>query len=155
MTFKKGLPPHPGQSLSVAWAHQDKVLVSGDSLGHVRIWGLTASPPTCNTVSVLAPSAHNTPDRSSALVWAVCVLPDLTVFASDSKGRTHVIDGKMGMVEKSFVAHHGADTLSVVNDGFEVFSAGVDGRVVHYKRVVQSQNGGLTVAEWVMAGATR
>ena len=37
-----------------------------------------------------------------ALVWAVAVHDDLTVWAADSKGNTHVIDARMGLVMKRF-----------------------------------------------------
>ena len=36
------------------------------------------------------------------------------MWAADSKGNTHVIDARMGLAVKRFVAHHGADVLALV-----------------------------------------
>ncbi len=39
-------------------------------------------------------------------MWAVAVHDDLTVWAADSKGNTHVIDARMGLVMKRFRSPH-------------------------------------------------
>jgi len=44
--------------------------------------------------------------QEMALVWAVAVHDDLTVWAADSKGNTHVIDARMGLVMKRFRSPH-------------------------------------------------
>lgn len=156
LEFKQLLPRHPGEALSVAWGFGDRVLVTGDSHGVLRVWQLgkdrSGIPPTVQTVSI----ASNTGSggfKKAALVWAVAVHSDMTVWAADSKGNTHVIDAKMGLVVKRFVAHHGSDVLALATHGLnDCFSGGVDGRVVHYRRVNTADMAG---GQWVVAGAAR
>jgi WD40 repeat protein len=162
VVFRQLLPRHPGVALSVAWGPGDRVLVTGDSHGVVRVWQLgkerSGAPPAVQTISV----ASNTGAggmKKAALLWAVAAHADMTVWAADSKGNTHVIDARMGLVVKRFVAHHGSDVLALATHGLnDCFSAGVDGRVVHYRRVAcvsanspPAQMGG----QWVQAGAAR
>jgi len=165
VVFRQLLPRHPGVALSVAWGPGDRVLVTGDSHGVVRVWQLgkdrSGAPPTVQTISV----ASNTGAggmKKAALLWAVAAHADMTVWAADSKGNTHVIDARMGLVVKRFVAHHGSDVLALATHGLnDCFSAGVDGRVVHYRRVtcVSSVSASSPAAQiggqWVQAGAAR
>jgi len=151
--FRQLLPRHPGEALSVAWGPGDRVLITGDSKGVVRVWqlGKSGAPPTVQTVSI----ASNTGGgfKKVSLVWAVAVHADMTVWAADSKGNTHVIDARMGLVVKRFVSHHGSDVLTLATHGLnDCFSGGVDGRVVHYRRVKGTTEAG---ADWVVAGAAR
>jgi len=158
VVFQQLLPRHPGEALSVAWGFGDRVLVTGDSHGVLRVWQLgkerSGIPPTVQTVSV----ASNTGSggfKKAALIWAVAVHADMTVWAADSKGNTHVIDAKMGLVVKRFVSHHGSDVLALAAHGLnDCFSGGVDGRVVHYRRVstADSSHAG---GQWVVVGAAR
>ena len=159
VVFRQLLPRHPGEALSVAWGPGDGVLVTGDSHGVVRVWQLgkerSGVPPTVQTISV----ASNTGAgglKKAALLWAVAAHADMTVWAADSKGNTHVIDGRMGLVVKRFVAHHGSDVLALATHGLnDCFSAGVDGRVVHYRRVSGASGAAQAGAQWVQAGAAR
>lgn len=157
IVFRQLLPRHPGEALSVAWGFGDRVLITGDSNGVVRVWqlGKNGAPPTAQTVSI----ASNTGTggfKKAALVWAVAVHADMTVWAADSKGNTHVIDGKMGLVVKRFVSHHGSDVLTLATHGLnDCFSGGVDGRVVHYRRVSSSAASMDVGGDWVVAGAAR
>lgn len=168
VVFLQLLPRHPGVALSVAWGPGDRVLVTGDSHGVVRVWQLgkerSGAPPTVQTISV----ASNTGAggmKKAALLWAVAAHSDMTVWAADSKGNTHVIDARMGLVVKRFVAHHGSDVLALATHGLnDCFSAGVDGRVVHYRRVSSVSSVSSVSApsppaqmcgQWVQAGAAR
>jgi WD40 repeat protein len=159
VVFRQLLPRHPGEALSVAWGPGDGVLVTGDSHGVVRVWQLgkerSGVPPTVQTISV----ASNTGAgglKKAALLWAVAAHADMTVWAADSKGNTHVIDARMGLVVKRFVAHHGSDVLALATHGLnDCFSAGVDGRVVHYRRVSGASGAAQAGAQWVQAGAAR
>lgn len=156
--FRQLLPRHPGEALSVAWGHGDRVLVTGDSQGMVRVWQLgkerSGLPPTVQTVSI-ATNLGNGGMKKTSLVWAVAVHADLTVWAADSKGNSTVIDARMGLVVKRFMSHHGSDVLTLSTHGLnDCFSGGVDGRVVHYRRV--NGNGSSQVGgQWVVAGSAR
>ena len=136
--------------------------VSGDSHGLVRVWQLgkaanTGAPPAVQTVSI----ASNTGSggfKKAALVWSLAVQDETTVWAADSKGNTHVIDARMGLAVKRFVAHHGADVLALACHGrYDCFSGGVDGRVVHYRRTPGGGGGGAGAGgeQWVVVASVR
>jgi len=161
--FRKALPAHDGQALSVAWGPGDQSLIAGDSLGNVRVWPLGATPgarlqyQSALLVSVRADVGGGR--KSQVLVWAVCSAGSGTVFAGDSQGRTHIIDSRMGIVEKVLVAHHGSDVLALASDeasdgaSAQVFSAGVDGRVVHYRKVTNGSVDGAGSSNMAADGA--
>jgi WD40 repeat protein len=104
------------QVISVSWHPDGRFLATGDSSSKVRIYSL-ASLSCTHTVGVGVDMGDG---GKLGMVWCVTVLQDMTVFAGDCKGRTHVIDGRAGVVIRDFGAHHGGDILAMAADENEV-----------------------------------
>jgi hypothetical protein len=134
--------------LSVAWHPEGSAVVTGDGASRVRIYNIATMTCT-HTVSIGVDVGDG---GKASMVWAVNILADYTVFAGDSKGKCHVIDGRAGVAIRDFSAHHGGDILSIAADDNEVFSAGIDSRVVQYRRIRDKETG---LHSWVITSSSR
>lgn len=127
MLYMRSLACRGSSVLSVAWAPDGSMLVSGDAAGIIRVFSCDAF--------------HNehriTLDDSNAVqVNALVVLPDNTIVSGSSDGKVQFWDGAFGTLLQNVRQHTAAVlTLTASASGDAVFASGVDYKLVKFVRV--------------------
>ena len=145
LSFHRGLDKLNGRVLSLAWHADENFISVGGADSTIRI---------LNVLSGRCVQRITLDDYTprSTLIWDLKVLNDAasTIVSADSLGKIQFWNGKHGTLVQSFEVHE-ADvlTLAVSSDGREVYSAGVDQKIIHLQRVKSKDS------RWVKSGQVR
>ncbi|KAK9461535.1 WD40-repeat-containing domain protein [Lipomyces oligophaga] len=131
--------------LSIAWKDEFHV-VGGCADGRIRIW-MAVDPGTSNSTTagltaggigrIVQAMRVDKSSEEQTLVWAILVLDHgRTIVSGDSTGAVKFWDGKHSSLLQTFQAHE-ADILCLAANasGDDIFSAGVDRKIVQYSIV--------------------
>ncbi|KAJ2784741.1 U3 small nucleolar RNA-associated protein [Coemansia interrupta] len=112
--------------LSVAWAADDRTVVTGSADSSVRVW-------TASTGHVAARMTLPKEGGMPTLVWAVAVLRGGTIVSGDSRGHVVFWDAVMHVAMQDFRAQS-ADVLTLASDdsGHTVYASGVDPKITQF-----------------------
>eukprot|EP00111_Clytia_hemisphaerica_P022851 TCONS_00067254-protein len=132
LNYERSLHKQESRILSLAWSKDDANLVTGGFESTIRIYNFE-SGQIVSRITTDGKGDENT------MVWAVEVMDDFTVVTGDSKGCTQFWDGHTGTLLTSFKSHE-ADVLTLAPCYEEVYSSGVDGKVVQFNsRLVDNE----------------
>ncbi len=129
LSFCRGLDKQEGRVLSVAWQPDGNYIAVGGADSTIR--KLDVKTGRC----VLRITLDEFKSRST-LVWDIKFLRDSTIVSCDSLGKVQFWNSVQGTLIHSHTAHT-ADVLclAVNKDENEVYSAGIDQKIVCLKRV--------------------
>lgn len=133
--FSRILQRQDARVLSIAWRGNDQV-VGGLADARIRVWSTKAEThgKIVGTMKV-----DQSKERESTLVWSVQVLSNKLMVSGDSTGSVKFWDLSRFSLLQTFDVHE-ADVLCLAADssGQNVFSAGVDRKIVSYKMINKS-----------------
>lgn len=133
--YSKILQRQDARVLSIAWRDNDQV-VGGLADARIRVWS-TKSESHGKIVGTM--KVDQSKEQESTLVWFVRVLNPKLMVSGDSTGSVKFWDLSRFSLLQTFDIHE-ADVLCLTADasGQNVYSAGVDRRIVNYKMVNKS-----------------
>lgn len=133
--FSRILQRQDARVLSLAWRGNDQV-VGGLADARIRVWSTKAETHgrILGTMKV-----DQSKERESTLVWSVQVLNNKLLVSGDSTGSVKFWDLSRFSLLQTFNVHE-ADVLCLAADaaGQNVYSAGVDRKIVSYKMINKS-----------------
>lgn len=130
--FGRILQRQDARVLSIAWRGNDQV-VGGLADARIRVW----STKNENHGKILGTmKVDQSKEQEPTLVWSVKVLNHKLLVSGDSTGSVKFWDLSRFSLLQSFAVHE-ADVLCLAADstGKNVFSAGVDRKIINYKLV--------------------
>lgn len=132
-----------GRILSVAWQPGDEWLVAGDADSTICRYHVASG-------RALLFIGTERVARDPTLVWCVAALRDGTVIGADSLGTLQFWSCEHGTLLQSLRLHD-ADILAMAvdEDDGNIYTAGVDNKVVQYSRVA------ATAGRWIFTSKTR
>lgn len=131
--YMKTLDNLNSRVLSLCWHSNGQSMVTGCSNGTVRVIDVDSGRSTMRiTLDKMA-------DSTDALIWDILYLSDYTIVTASSSGKVQFWNGRFGTLRHSYHSHI-ADVSTLVVDTSEcgVYAAGVDSKVVQFKRVNDS-----------------
>lgn len=139
LQYYRSFDKQEGRILSIAWNTSLEVILTG-GVDNMRLWSVKSGH------AVQRMTLGRVEKSKETIVWCVAILSDMTLVSGDSRGRTIFWNGKQGTQIKSFQMHQ-ADVLclAVHQDEKQVFSSGVDPKVVQFQYTTTSRE-----SDWKM-----
>ncbi|XP_048765996.1 U3 small nucleolar RNA-associated protein 4 homolog [Ostrea edulis] len=139
LQYYRSFDKQEGRILSIAWNTSLEVILTG-GVDNMRLWSVKSGH------AVQRMTLGRVGKNKETIVWCVAILSDMTLVSGDSRGRTIFWNGKQGTQIKSFQTHQ-ADVLclAVHENEKQVFSSGVDPKVVQYQYTTTNQD-----SDWKM-----
>ncbi|XP_061163479.1 U3 small nucleolar RNA-associated protein 4 homolog [Saccostrea echinata] len=133
LQYYRSFDKQEGRILSIAWNTSLEVILTG-GVDNMRLWSVKSGH------AVQRMTLGRVEKNKETIVWCVAILSDMTLVSGDSRGRTIFWNGKQGTQIKSF-QNHQADVLclAVHENEKQVFSSGVDPKVVQFQYTTTSQ----------------
>ena len=144
ITYERCLHKQEHRILSLAWSHDDDVIVTGGFDCTMRMYNV-------KTGRITSRMTMDNLRSQNTMVWSIEIMRDMTIVIGDSLGNTQFWNGNTGTLLQSFRAHV-ADVLAVAvtPDEQTVFSTGVDSKVSQFT-LVEIENR----AKWIQTKSVR
>ncbi|CAH1779967.1 unnamed protein product [Owenia fusiformis] len=141
LEYFKAFDKQEGRVLSLAWAKEDKLIVTG-GIDNIRIWNTTSG----HAIQRLTLGRQEV--TKETLVWCVGVTKDFTIISGDSRGKTSFWNGKQGTLSRSYQSHK-ADILCLCmnKEGNSVFLSGADSNIIQFEYI--TSNADSAWRQWV------
>jgi U3 small nucleolar RNA-associated protein 4 len=129
LEFLRGLQPTGARILCVAFHPKEPRLLMGCADGTIRC----VDEKTGNSIFRMTGDIYR---GMTTYIWSMKVLTDSTVITGDGRGNVQLWDGNAGVLMLN-IHQHTAEILSIAvsSDESQVFTSGVDGRVVCIRKV--------------------
>ncbi|KAJ3038796.1 U3 small nucleolar RNA-associated protein 4 [Rhizophlyctis rosea] len=155
LEFSRAFAKQEGRVMSLAWHSGvrggEEFIVAGGADGVIRKFDVGTGKVLRRMVVDRVRGGDET------IVWDLVVLKDGTIVAGDSLGNVSFWDSETGVVSRTLKAHE-ADVLCLATnkEGTEIFSSGVDRKVVRLSLLQQKKaSGPKRPKEWVISGQKR
>lgn len=118
--------------ISLSWCHNDLYLVAGDTKGIIRKFNIRSG---CCILEITHASS------SKSIVWDLKYISPF-IISADSLGRINIWNDQYGTLFQTFKEHTGDVLALAISSTNEVYSAGIDQRIVHIKQLANKN-------EWI------
>lgn len=126
LNYERCLYKQESRILSLAWSKDDSKLVTGGFESTIRVYDFQSG----RIISRIT-SDDDIGKQGITKVWAIEVLSNFTLVTGDSNGNTRFWDGNTGTLLSSFKSHE-ADVLTLAVNKDEVYSSGIDSKIVQF-----------------------